>query len=407
MNMRPHKYLILGAGRMARGLIHYLASADDGAQFHLVDIRNDSIRALKKSISKPIRSRLTASVMDLAESAKIRGLMSRSDVALSAAHYRFNRTLTRMAIATQCHMVDLGGNVDTVKAQQQLHARARRNRVAVIPDCGLAPGMTNILALWAASRLDRIESIRIRVGGVPVRPSPPLNYMIVFAPEGLINEYIEDALAIRKGRVTRLPSLAEVESLRFPPPFGLMEAFNTSGGSSTLVETLKGSIRHLDYKTIRYPGHCRIMQGLKQLGLFSNRPVRVESCRLSPSLRSGDPLNTVLRLSPREFAGILFENNLPQEGGDAVLVRVIARGTRKGRSSSVAVNLIDKMDRRTGLTAMMRCTAFPAACIAWMLAEGKITGYGVMPQEKAVPAGAFVRAMRRAGLDIRLRTRTH
>ena len=392
MNMRPHKYLILGAGRMARGLIHYLASADDGAQFHLVDIRNDSIRALKKSIPKPIRSRLTASVMDLAESAKIRGLMSRSDVALSAAHYRFNRTLTRMAIATQCHMVDLGGNVDTVKAQQQLHARARRNRVAVIPDCGLAPGMTNILALWAASRLDRIESIRIRVGGVPVRPSPPLNYMIVFAPEGLINEYIEDALAIRKGRVTRLPSLAEVESLRFPPPFGLMEAFNTSGGSSTLVETLKGKVRHLDYKTIRYPGHCRIMQGLKQLGLFSSRPVRIDgSCRPAP----------------RELAGILFEKNLPRDGRDAVLVRVIARGTRKGRSSSVAVNLIDKMDRRTGLTAMMRCTAFPAACIAWMLAEGKITGYGVMPQEKAVPACAFVRAMRRAGLDIRLRTRTH
>ena len=391
MNMRPHKYLILGAGRMARGLIHYLASVDDRAQLHLVDIKKEHIRSLRSSLPESTRTRLTSSVMDLSESSKIRGLMQQADVALSAAHYRFNRALTRLAIRTQCHMVDLGGNVDTVKSQQGLDAQARKKQVAIIPDCGLAPGMTNILALWAAGRLDKIESIRIRVGGVPVHPSPPLNYMIVFAPEGLINEYIEDALAIRKGKVTRLPSLAEVESLRFPPPFGLMEAFNTSGGSSTLVETLKGKVGHLDYKTIRYPGHCRIMQGLKQLGLFSSRPVRVDgSCAAAP----------------RRIAGVLLEKNLPQEGEDAVLVRVIARGTRKGRKSSVAVNLIDMMNRRTGLTAMMRCTAFPAACIAWMLARGDITQYGVTAQEKAVPAGTFVRAMRRAGLDIRLRTRT-
>ncbi|MFH1435877.1 MAG: saccharopine dehydrogenase C-terminal domain-containing protein [Pseudomonadota bacterium] len=388
--MRPHKYLILGAGRMARGLVHYLASADDGAQFHLVDIKKEHIKLLRSSLPESTRRRLTASVMDLSASSKILGLMSRCDVALSAAHYRFNRNLTRMAIATQCHMVDLGGNVDAVKAQLGLDAQARRKSVAIIPDCGLAPGMTNILALWAAGRLDRIDSIRIRVGGVPVRPSPPLNYMMVFSPEGLINEYIEDALAIRNGRVKRLPSLAEVEPLRFPPPFGLMEAFNTSGGSSTLVETLKGRVRHLDYKTIRYPGHCRIMQGLKQLGLFSSRPFMAGKTR-GPA--------------PRELAGILFENNLPQEGRDAVLVRVIARGTRKGRKSSVAVNLIDMMDRRSDLTAMMRCTAFPAACIAWMLAAGKITRRGVLPQEKAVPADAFVRAMRRAGLNIRIKTR--
>jgi len=212
--------------------------------------------------------------------------------------------------------------------------------------------------------------------------------MIVFSPEGLINEYVEDALVLRGGRIAAVPSLEDVETIRFPAPFGVMEAFNTSGGSSTLAATLRGRVRNLDYKTIRYPGHAAIVRGMKQLGLFGRDAVALPGGR---------------RVIPREVAGALFDRNLPLRGEDAVLVRVTVEGKRRGRKARVAITLVDRMDRHAGLTAMMRCTAFPAACIAHMIVEGKIEARGVLRQEDAVPLDLFVAAMRRAGLEIKSR----
>lgn len=390
--MKKYKYLFLGAGRMTRGALYYLARYDRGAPMHLVDIDRVNIRNLLKTLPAGIdRKSVSFTVADIASSRAVPRLMESCVAAISASHYRFNGYLTETAIKTRCHMVDLGGNVQTVRAQFRLHAEARRRGICIIPDCGLAPGMTNILALWGTRGLGNVASIKIRVGGVPLNPDPPLNYMLVFSPEGLINEYIEEAMVIRSGKVTKAPSMADVETLVFPAPFGKMEAFNTSGGSSTLVETLRGKVRELSYKTIRYPGHCAIMRGMKQIGLLSRRRLNV------------DGKHSVI---PRAIAGALLEKNLPRKGTDAVLVRIIIEGRLRQGGRKRTINLIDVMDRRAGLTAMMRCTAFPAACIARMMADGIISEKGVLTQEKAVPPSTFVTAMRKAGLKITSSTRT-
>lgn len=387
--MKTWKYLLLGAGRMARGAVAYLASFDPGAAIHLVDRDEKNIRRILGRLPRGLKgSNVSFSVLDV-EDRGIGKLMKSATAALSGTHYRFNRMLTLAAADAGCHLVDLGGNVTMVRSQLKLSSRVRRAGVTVIPDCGLAPGMTNVLTVWAAAGFERLDRIRIRVGGVPLDPVPPLSYMMLFAAEGLFNEYVEQGLAIRGGRVVRTPSLADVEKIRFPAPFGLMEAFSTSGGSSTLVETFRGRVRELDYKTVRYPGHCAVMQGMKQAGLMSREPAAVG--------RAG-------AVVPRELAGALFEKNLAFRGGDATLVRVTVEGRLRGRRTRRVVNLIDRMDRRTGLTAMMRCTAFPAACIVKMLADGVIGARGVHRQEKVVPAGAFVASLRAAGLAVRLRT---
>jgi lysine 6-dehydrogenase len=257
--------------------------------------------------------------------------------------------------------------------------------VVVIPDTGLAPGLTNILAHWAVEGWDKTSWVRIRVGGVPVHPEPPLGYQLVFSTEGLINEYVEDAQVMRRGRATTTSSLTEVEPVRFPPPFGLMEAFHTSGGASTLVTTLKGRVKDLDYKTIRYPGHCVRMAVLKDLGLFSDKPRKV-----------GDA-----RVRPRALTAKLLEARLPHEGEDAVLVLVRAEKAGGPQRRRVRIQLIDRFDEETGLTAMARCTAFPSACIAWMIGQGVIDVPGVHAQESVVPARKFIAEMRKAGLRIR------
>src|SRR6185436_14645703 len=152
-------------------------------------------------------------------------------------------------------------------------AEARAAGINIIPDCGLAPGMVAVLVAHGASKFETLDEVHIRVGGLPQDPKPPLDYQLVFSVEGLINEYIEPARVIRDGRITTVESMTEVESLDFPAPFGTMEAFQTSGGTSTLVETYLGNVRELDYKTIRYPGHCEKFKTMIDLGLCPSEPV--------------------------------------------------------------------------------------------------------------------------------------
>ena len=378
-------YVIFGAGKMARGLVHYLLRRDRAAHIRVLDRVPARARELCAWSSS---SRVSGGALDLGHRPGVRRELERADVALSAAHYRFNAMLTTEAIRAKTHLVDLGGNNDVVARQLAQSPAAKRAGVTVIPDTGLAPGLASLLAMWAIEGMDRAERVSIRVGGVPLVPRPPLGYALVFSAEGLINEYVEDALVLRDGKVVRVPSLTEVEPIRFQAPFGLMEAAHTSGGASTLVSTLRGRVRNLEYKTIRYPGHFAQVLALKELGFFAAEPVEVGGARVGP----------------RELTGLLVERSLPTNAPDAILVRVTADGRIGGRRRRVHITLVDRFDRRTGLSAMARCTAFPSACIAWMIAHGGVVQPGVHCQENVVPVQPLIAELRRAGLRIQRRT---
>lgn len=389
-NKRKIKYLILGAGRMAKGILYYLSLNDPEGCFHIVDRQQMAIDDMLKFAGQNIRKKLNlkCSCDDIRKISRIKSLMCDSVVAISCAHYELNTALTETAISCGCNLVDLGGNPQVVHKQFKFDFKARKSAVTVIPDTGLAPGMTNILTFRAIEGFTKLDSVKIRVGGVPVNPIPPLNYMLVFSPEGLINEYVEDALVIRDGKICRVESLSDVESI-FIKGFGKMEAFNTSGGSSTLVETLKGKVKNLDYKTIRYPGHSFIMNGIKQIGLMNSEFITGED---------GEKIN------PRKVLGLLLEKYLPFKDEDAVILKITVEGEIEGKRRKRIVTLIDRFDRDSKLSAMTRCTSFPSACIAMMIANGKISKRGVQKQELVVPSRDFVKMMRKAGLSINLRT---
>jgi lysine 6-dehydrogenase len=301
--------------------------------------------------------------------------------------YFFDLGLTRAAIATGTHFCDLGGNNKVVDRQIALDARARRAGVAVTPDCGLAPGMVSTLAADGFARLDRTRAIHLRVGGLPRRPGPPMNYGLVFSANGLINEYVEPCLVLRRGRPAEVEPLADVEAISFPAPFGRLEAFNTSGGSSRLPLTFAGKVQTLDYKTIRYPGHSAQVRLLHELGLTSPNPVRASG----------------VRVSPRRLLIERLEAVLPFERDDVVLLRVDVLGTRKGRRRRIRYELIDRADRRTGLTAMMRTTGFAAAVVALMLARGQVMRRGVFTGEHGIDGHSFISELRSRGLDLRVK----
>ena len=208
-------------------------------------------------------------------------------------------------------------------------------------------------------------------------PKPPLNYQIVFSVEGLINEYVERARALRGGRIIEVDSLTEIERLEFPAPFGVMEAFQTSGGTSTLPESFFGQVQELDYKTIRYPGHCEQFKLLVDLGLASSEEVLIDG----------------VRVTPRKVLGEMLMRNLPTDEPDVVLVRVGFRGVAEGEGRNLRYDIIDRFDEETGLSAMQRTTAFPASIIAQMMAQGRTKKRGAVPQELCIPPDEFIAAL--------------
>lgn len=376
-------FLLLGSGMQGRAIAWDLLNMQPTTR-SLVIVDRDAT-ALGKLSAWLDDSRVRTVQADVTDADTLTPLFQDADVVVSAVNYWFNAELTRLAIAGRAHFLDLGGNNDIVAQQFAQHEAAVAAGVTIIPDCGLAPGLAGLLGYDLAAGFDVCHTLNLRVGGLPLHPQPPLNYMIVFAVQGLINEYIEPCVVIRDGEVKTVPGMSELESLDFPAPFGRLEAFQTSGGCSTLPQTLLGKVRDMNYKTIRYPGHRDQIQLLMDLGLTSSDPVTI-----------GDA-----QIRPRDLLGPCLEKVCPQSGPDVVLLRLEATGLLNGKETSRSLQIIDQQDDVTGLTAMTRMTGFPAAIIAGLLAEGGIEP-GARPQELVIPGAEMIVELKRRGIDIRV-----
>lgn len=383
------KYLLLGAGLQGTAIAwDLLRQAHDTVALAVVDRDPAALERLRARLGDD--PRLSLHEEDVEDRDRLGPRMATAAVTISAVNYWFNDDLCALAIANGSHFLDLGGNNAVVARQLARDAQARRAGVTVVPDTGLAPGLAGILGWHLATGLDPCDAVRLRVGGLPLAPRPPLNYQLVFSVQGLINEYIEDCVVIRDGEIRTVPGLSELESLRFPEPFGELEAFQTSGGTSTLPQSLQGRVRSLDYKTIRYCGHCEQIRLLRDLGLTASEPIEVDGAWVAP----------------RNLLARRLETVLPHEGDDVVLLLAEAEGYAPGtgggrpRPLRHSIRIIDRNDRATGLSAMMRMTGFPAAIIAHLLASGEIAAPGAVPQETIVPAARLLDELARRGVRI-------
>jgi len=381
------KYLLLGAGlqgtAIAFDLLHHAPGTE---KVVIVDADQGNLTTLSDRLDD---DRVTTVCADVREAVAMAPLMAAADVAISAVNYWFNASLAALAVEGRAHFLDLGGNNDIVAQEFELDEQAVAQGVTIIPDCGLAPGLAGILGYWLVDGLDRAESLKLRVGGLPADPVPPMNYKIVFSVQGLINEYIEPAVVIRDGRLKTVPSLSELETLTFPAPFGELEAFQTSGGTSTLPKTLADRVPNLDYKTIRYKGHCAQFRLLEELGLCDSAP-RI--------FRDG-------KVAPRELLAGLLQEKLDLPGRDVVLLLTEAEGwDAEGAAVRKTVRIIDHHDETNNISAMMRMTGYPTAIIAWMLASGEINAPGARCQELVVHGDRMIEELRRRKVSIEIST---
>ena len=393
-------YSILGAGRQGTAAAYDLGLRGEASEIRLIDDDLERARGAAERVQRLLVQHrgaapapppaLRALRVDVRDRAALVGAISGSGAVLSAVPYRFNVEAATAAIEARCHFNDLGGNTGVVREELALAPRAEAAGISIVPDCGLAPGMSQTLAVFAMSRVERPRHVKIRCGGLPQKPRPPLGYMLVFNVAGLTNEYTGQAVVIRAGKVVELPAFTEPEEIEFPMPVGRCQAFLTSGGTSTAPWTFEGKLETYDYKTVRYEGHYDRVRSLIDLGFLDTAPVTLGG----------------QRVVPRELTHALFEKALwfPDDT-DLVVLRVECSG--EGASGSYVpgafagyrIDILDFQDPATGFTAMERTTAFPAAIVSCLQASGAIAA-GAHSVETGVPAERFVSLLDRRGFKI-------
>ena len=277
------KFLVLGGGAQGTSAAFDLLQHGD---VEGVVVADRDVNCLPPFLERHLRpgapGRLELMRLDASDHAAVAQAMAGKDAVLCALPYFFNYDMAALALAARAHYSDLGGNTEIVERQRALDGEAVQNRLSVIPDCGLAPGMVNILAQAGIDALEWVDAVRLYVGGLPQHPRPPLNYHIVYSLEGVIDYYMTPSVVLEGGRLVTKQALSDIEEVRFPEPVGTLEAFHTAGGVSTMPYRHQGKIPEMVYKTLRYPGHARIMEAIRELGLFERTPIRVNGQHVAP-----------------------------------------------------------------------------------------------------------------------------
>jgi lysine 6-dehydrogenase len=376
------RMLVLGAGLQGSACAYDLLQNPDVSQVRLADHRLDHLPEFLKPLSG---ARLIPTTLDVRDREAVLAVMRESDAVMSAIPYYFNLQLAECAVEAGVHFCDLGGNTEIVFQQKALADQARAKGITIIPDCGVAPGMVNILAEHGIRQLDAVESVKIYVGGLPQDPEPPLNYQVVYSLEGVLDYYTTRSWVLRDGQRSQVTALSEREPVEFPAPVGTLEAFHTAGGLSTMAFRYEGKIPEMEYKTLRYPGHAEIMETIRELGLLDLDPVDVKG----------------VKVAPRDvFVAAVGPKLSKPKGKDLLALRVIVRGTKNGRPAERRFDLVDLYDDSHGISAMMRTTGYSLSITGQMQVRREVGPPGVWTPDECVPAEAYIGELRRRGIAL-------
>jgi lysine 6-dehydrogenase len=376
------KMLVLGAGLQGCACAYDLLQNPAVSQVTLADLRLENLPGF---LAGDWGGRLRTVRLDVTDPVAVSETLRGQVAVMSAIPYYYNASMAKAAVEAGCHFSDLGGNTEIVFEQRKLHPEALAKGISVIPDCGLAPGMVNILAAEGIRRLERAEQVKVYVGGLPQQPEPPLNYMLVYSLEGALDYYTTPSWVLRAGKPIQVDALSELEVVEFPTPVGTLEAFHTGGGISTLPFAYQGKIDVMEYKTLRYPGHVAIMRPIRELGLLDSTPLEVKG-------------KTVV---PRDvfIASVQPKLHKPR-GRDLVALQVQVTGQKEGRARRVSFRLIDYYDAEHGISAMMRTTGYSLSITGQMQADGRIALKGVHTPDESVPFAEYVAELARRGIEI-------
>ena len=358
------RIVVIGGGKIGGVIAQMLAACGDYA----VTLIDRSPAALEAVVFHP---QLSPCALDVTDAQALDAALSGAFAVVSAAPFHLTGLVAEAALRVGCHYLDL---TEDVAATRRVKALAARARGAFIPQCGLAPGFISIAGADLARRFDRINELRLRVGALPRYPSNSLGYNLTWSTEGVINEYCEPCEALVEGELRAVPALDGLET--FSLDGVTYEAFNTSGGLGSLAEVLAGKARNLNYKSVRYPGHCALMRTL---------------------------LNDLNLRHRRDLLKDVLEGAVPATEQDVVVFFVTASGWRNDRlmQESYAGKVMGEHHGAGFWSAIQLTTAAAICTVLDLLAAGRLPQQGYVRQEEIaladVLANRFGKAYRQTG----------
>ena len=335
-------------------------SRDERFTVSIADLRQDAL----DDAARRAAGRVTPIRADLADPKSLARAIEPFDIVLGALSSHIGHQTLRTVIEARKSCCDISFMPET---PLDLDDAAAAAGVTAVVDCGVAPGMSNLLAGSGAARLDQCRSIEIYVGGLPMQRRWPFDYKAAFSPRDVIEEYTRPARIVENSEIIIREALSEPQLIDFPA-IGTLEAFNTDGLRS-LAHTLDAPF--MKEKTLRYPGHIELMRVFRHTGLFSSEPVTIGDATVRP-------IDLTARLM---FPLWSYDAGEP----DLTVMRVIVEGTADDRPTRLTWDLHDEFDPETRTTSMARTTAFPCAILARLVADGTITTRGVVPPERLGP----------------------
>jgi saccharopine dehydrogenase-like NADP-dependent oxidoreductase len=376
------KAVVLGCGLVGATMVRDLAS-DDGFEVIAADLSADNLRRLAGLSSVVPKS------IDLSDGHQVRQAIAGADVVLGALPSRLGFQTLRTVLESRKPYADISFMAEDAL---ELDSLAKSMGVAAVVDCGVSPGLSNLIVGFVHAALDRTDRAEIYVGGLPKQRRWPYEYKAPFAPLDVIEEYTRPARMVEAGRLVVKPALSEPELIDVSR-VGTLEGFNTDGLRS-LLKTVR--IPTMKEKTLRYPGHAELMRVLRETGFFQTTTIDVKGTAIRP-------LDVTAKL--------LFPLWTYQPGEEEFTVlRVVVAGEKKGRSVCHTFEMYDESDRATGTSSMARTTAFPCTIVARMLARGEWSEAGVFPPEllgaRSEVFTSIVEALRRRGVAVESRLET-
>ncbi len=368
------KLVVFGSGLMGPAAAFNALGDPQVSEVVLCDASDAQLGIARQKLAPlPGGAKLRTAVLDLNDKAAAVQTLAGAKVALAALPKGAIHLAVDGAVAAGVPLVDLSSPPDAEVA-------AVRNQVEtagalVIPGCGVEPGLTEIMARHLAEKLERVDELHIKCGGIPARPAPPLGYKIVFGGRQLpLRDF--DGHAVEQGKLKTVARYTGVETVYFDG-VGECEAWHENFMPWLLeLDALKG-LKSGTQKTVRYPGYAAKVQVLRELGLLSEQPVEVDGARVAPKQLLDALLYPQVRLEEGE--------------ADITVFRVEVSGRVEGRPRHYQIEMVDRYDKVLGFTSMARTTAFTGAIVARMVARGDIRGQGWITPEKLITGPLFDR----------------
>ena len=351
------RYVLFGAGYMGKVMAKNILESDAHNTVSIIDSNEQQLREASRYVNS---ERLSINAIDLRDVTTAVEIVKNHEIVISALPHSVALLGLQIAVEAKVSIVDIVG--EAPEKQLELDVAAKEAGIVVLPDMGVAPGLSNICVGRGVELLDETEEAVIYVGGIPVRKEPPLYYQTLYRLKSVLNAYQRKVPIFKDGALVEVEPLTGIELLQFPDPIGNLEAFYTDGLNSLLV-TMQGKIsKNLAEKTLRYFGHIDRIKVLKECGLLDQIPVVVNGKEISPIDVTVASLTPLMTLS---------------DAGDYLIMRVIVKGRKNSNNQIHTFELLDTYDPETHYTAMARTTGFPALITANMILDGKINKKGV------------------------------